>query len=335
MNVIRARNVNDAYALGMTLLHAEGIPKPSRYGDVWEVAEPVSTVYWKPRERVLFDAGRDANPFFHLMEALWILAGRNDVAWLAQFNKRMTEFSDNGTTFHGAYGYRLRHSRICTEVGVFDQLSAVINLLKRDPTTRRAVLSIYDAVWDLNFESKDIPCNDTIKFESRDGETLNMIVFCRSNDAIWGAYGANAVQFSFIQEYVASMAGMKVGTYTQISCNFHAYVRVFADKWKALEARILDQDFYTQEDLDLVPLVKVPEEFDADLRHFMFWTTTLQSSPPHFDNPFFTYVAVPMFRAWRLWKVHDPEYALSCAQDIESQDWQLAAIRWMNRRLGK
>jgi hypothetical protein len=41
---------------------------------------PVVTCYSAPTQRVLFSPMRDANPFFHLMEALWMLAGRDDVA---------------------------------------------------------------------------------------------------------------------------------------------------------------------------------------------------------------------------------------------------------------
>ena len=32
-----------------------------------------------PTKELLFDPDRDANPFFHFMEGLWMLAGFNDL----------------------------------------------------------------------------------------------------------------------------------------------------------------------------------------------------------------------------------------------------------------
>jgi hypothetical protein len=135
MHVIRARNVNSAFVQGIELIRQYGVARKSRYGDVLEIPEPVTTVYEKPLERVLFDPIRDANPFFHLFESLWILAGRDDVEWLVQFNKRMAEFSDNGETFHGAYGKRLRNWNGQEAGGMLvkqgmDQLAEVIKLLR-------------------------------------------------------------------------------------------------------------------------------------------------------------------------------------------------------------
>jgi hypothetical protein len=80
MHVIEARNVNDAYPLGYDRLMRYGSKAPSRYGEVVEIRGPVTTRYAAPLERVLFDPVRNANPFFHFFEALWILAGRQDVA---------------------------------------------------------------------------------------------------------------------------------------------------------------------------------------------------------------------------------------------------------------
>src|SRR5687767_6917565 len=131
MLVIRARNVNDAFLKGITLLDRVGYPRESRYGNVTLSDQPVTTVYAKPIERVLFNGIRDANPFFHLYEALWMLDGRSDVEGPARYASRMREFSDDGITFHGAYGYRWRSA--------FDedQLVTCINLLRENKNDRR------------------------------------------------------------------------------------------------------------------------------------------------------------------------------------------------------
>ena len=92
MKVIEASSPDDALAQGMRHLLERGVREPSRVGEVLVAPAPVATVYRYPRARVSFSPVRDANPFFHVMEALWMLAGRNDVAFLAAYNQRMAEF---------------------------------------------------------------------------------------------------------------------------------------------------------------------------------------------------------------------------------------------------
>ena len=82
MHVIRARNVQEALVVGLQDLRRYGVERESRNGPVVVFPEPVTTVCERPEERVLFHCERDANPFFHLFEALWMLAGRNDLAYL-------------------------------------------------------------------------------------------------------------------------------------------------------------------------------------------------------------------------------------------------------------
>ena len=73
--ILRVRNVNDALPQALMMLQSQGKPAVSRGMHTLRVPGPVSTIYDNPTERVLFDATRDANPFFHLIESLWILGG--------------------------------------------------------------------------------------------------------------------------------------------------------------------------------------------------------------------------------------------------------------------
>ena len=99
---------------------------------------------------VLFNSARDCNPWFHLYESLWMLAGRNDVASIAYYAKNMANYSDDGKTLNGAYGFRWRHmvARGQPWKGV-DQLDILVNHLKADPTSRRAVLQMWNVEDDL------------------------------------------------------------------------------------------------------------------------------------------------------------------------------------------
>lgn len=168
------------------------------------------TVIWEPRRRVHIVPGRQANPFLALSESLWLLAGRNDIAVLAPYNKRIHEFSDDGLTLYGAYGLRIR-----------DQIPAVLDRLRADPSDRRAILSIWRPE-DLLARTLDPPCNDMVALKLRDNK-LHMTVFCRSNDLHWGLYAVNLCQFSFLLEYLAARLRAEVGTQTHISNSLHIY----------------------------------------------------------------------------------------------------------------
>jgi len=221
MKVIEARNVHEALPLGLRLLKEHGIRRESRNGPVLQAPWPVCTVYERPWERVLFWPERDANPFFHLYESLWMLAGRNDVVPLLRYAKQMAAYSDDGSLLWGAYGFRWRrHFDI-------DQLELIAEALKRNPEDRRQVLQMWDVEADLGRQGKDLPCNLEATFQINTEGKLELTVFNRSNDIIWGAYGANAVHFSFLLEYMANWIGVPMGVYRQVSVNYHAYVEVF------------------------------------------------------------------------------------------------------------
>ena len=217
MFVLRVQNVHEALHKGIRLLKQTGIREESRNGPVLRCPFPVATVYERPWERVIFWPERDANPFFHLYESLWMLAGRNDLKPLLRYVKTFNRFSDDGESLHGAYGERWWRN---------GQLRRIIEQLKKNPLDRRCVLQIWDTYDDMGVDSKDIPCNLTATFQIFEGK-LNMVVFNRSNDIVWGAYGANAVHFSMLLEYVARMVGVYQGTYTQVSVNWHAYLDTF------------------------------------------------------------------------------------------------------------
>lgn len=215
------------------MLRNKGKRSDSRNGPVLVMPGPVTTIFEKPWEHVLTYPGRNANPFFHFMESMWMLAGRRDVAPMDFYVKNMKNYSDDGDVFHGAYGYRWRHHFCMEGEEGEDQIIKVINELSNDPNSRRAVLTMWDPVADLNRQGKDFPCNTHIYFRTREnGAThfLDMTVLCRSNDIIWGLYGSNAVHFSVLLEYLAGALGMLMGRYYHVSNNYHAYVDVF-DKY--------------------------------------------------------------------------------------------------------
>jgi thymidylate synthase len=282
---------------------------------------PVITEYACPTERVLFWDKRDANPFFHLLEALWMLAGRNDVAFVSTFSANMKMYTDDGISLHGAYGFRWRK-----HFG-FDQLERLVAMIKSEPTTRRAVLQIYDPWSDTiplsKPQSRDIPCNTSVYF-SVSGGALDMTVCNRSNDVIWGAYGANAVHFSMLQEFMAAMVGYEVGIYRQFSNNFHIY----EPHWPLMhDIEWSMPEGYSQ---DIHPLVDKDEPYDIFMRDVDLFLRDPISFVP--ETSFLREVARPMAQAILYRKGKHGTGLEFITHARQSNDWITAGTDWIQRR---
>lgn len=65
-------------------------------------------------------------------------------------------------------------------------------------------------------------CTMALSFMPR-GSYLDLVVFMRSNDAIWGLSGVNAFEFTFLQEIVAQMTKFDLGRYYHTSNSLHYY----------------------------------------------------------------------------------------------------------------
>lgn len=287
--------------------------------------QPVTTTYTKPTECVLFDAVRDANPFFHLMEALWMLGGRNDAEFLNRFVKDFgSRYAEEDGILHGAYGYRWRHGW----PGI-DQLGVIIERLRQNPNDRRIVLQMWDPDRDVLTDAKDIPCNTQVYFRADQG-VLDMTVTCRSNDIVWGCYGANAVHFSFLQQYVAGMVGIPVGMYHQVSNNWHAYYDTFGpiviDDSKVTETGATD--LYTSESVKVTTLVHDTKSFDKELK--LFLDDPGGTPEDGYTNYFFRNVARPMYLMSQTRDTSEIRSAMNAMP--RNSDWELAARQWLGRR---
>lgn len=321
MYVIRVQNVNEALPIGLQHLRAHGVHASSRNGPVLVAPEPVTTVYEKPWQRVLFSPERDANPFFHLVESVWMLAGRNSVRDLTPYVRRMQDFSDNGETLWGAYGDRWR-----TWFGS-DQLLWVINQLKNDPTDRRAVLSMWDCRMDVfraSIGGRDVPCNTHI-YPTIGPQGLSLTVCCRSNDIIWGAYGANAVHFSVLQEFLASAINVPMGPLYQVSNNFHAYVDVM-EKYGECQAE--QRDYPLHQPLCLATID--PKDFLEQCELLFSSSTDLAEYQP--SNEWLRQTVRPAMLAHRAYRAKRWDTAFSWASRIADEAWAEACHQWLQRR---
>lgn len=135
---------------------------------------------------IIMCADRKLGYRFMAAEAWWILSGRDDVASIAPYAKHISDFSDNGTVFFGAYGPKIRH-----------QLQYVVDNLELDPDSRQAVINI----WRENPpKSKDIPCTLSLQFLIRK-KRLHCVATMRSSD-IWLGHPYDIFNFSATAFYI-------------------------------------------------------------------------------------------------------------------------------------
>lgn len=323
--IIQGRNVNENYFNSIDRIRCIGNDEDSRNGKVLVAPWPIMTVTDRPTERVLFCPNRDANPFFHFFECLWMMSGSNDGKWLDRFvGDFSSRYGEDDGTIHGAYGARWR----AWFDGGMDQLTQCVDQLRINPGDRRTVISMWDPKADLGADVKDVPCNTHMYPRIRSaesGDVLDLTVCCRSNDIIWGATGANAVHFSFLQEWMAAQIGVGVGKMHQLSNNWHAYENTLE---KVGEPNILD--LYGSGEVAPYPICQVPDAWDEDLRRFMEFPCKY-----FYSNSFFNEVAVPMWNAHCAWRGGNRSEAMDIVILVAATDWREAARAWMQRRIDR
>jgi len=235
------------------------------------------TTLEQPLERYLFLPKRHNDVFAQFAETMWVLAGRDDVAWLSRYLPRAPDYSDDGRTWHAAYGPRLR--RWAKDV---DQLDEVRRLLSEDRETRRGVMVLFDPARDF-VDSKDVPCNNWLSWIARDGK-LHLSVAVRSNDAMWGFSGTNAFEWSILQELMAYWLGLEVGRAVYFAMSFHLYDNHFS------RARQIGEGFHglTPYDIGIGRAVfQTPwRDFSAKLDQWFALEELIRSNP---DGPLFVH----------------------------------------------
>jgi len=207
-----------------------------------------------PLKRTLLCPFRGNNPFQSLAETMWVLAGRSDIEWLTPFMPRAGQFSDDDKLWRAGYGPRLRKYIGVDDQGnvvEVDQIKFVYDQMKKDPNTRQAVINIWDAAKENTVgQTKDYPCNDLLQFLSRDGR-LDLHVYVRSNDVIWGFSSINVYEWTVLQETLAGLLGLEIGSLHYVVGSMHVYERHFKKLKKIADSK-------TSYDFGF-PLVSLPQ----------------------------------------------------------------------------
>jgi len=196
------------HVLSKEILEKGDIVSP-RGMETRELITPVIHIE-NPKSRLAFLPERKFNIVYALVESLMLISKTKKLDYFTEFNPKMASFSDDGMLLHGAYGERIAR-----------EIEVVISKLKSDKDSRQAVLSIYNN--DLIYNTKDVPCTMNLHFLIRENK-LNLIVYMRSNDIIWGT-PYDIFMFTMLQEVIANTLGIDVGYYRHVPSSLHVYAQ--------------------------------------------------------------------------------------------------------------
>ena len=152
----------------------------------------------------------------------WYITGNRNIKRLGELYGKIPEIwrhmaDDNGDV-NSNYGWQWERE---------DQLNKICNLLIREPNTRQAAISIYDAK-EINTYEFDTPCTYAVQFTILNSK-LNMSVVMRSND-LWYGFCNDQYCFSRLQSLVAKRIGREVGEYFHFAHNLHLYNNIIEEK---------------------------------------------------------------------------------------------------------
>jgi thymidylate synthase len=220
---------------------------------------PQRTMVVNMRKPVLMVPDRSLSYRFMAAEAYWILSGDDSVAGIAPYNSRISEFSDDGERFFGAYGPK-----------ILGQLEYVVAKLKADHDTRQAGLTI----WRENPPTtKDVPCTVAAFFSLR-GMTLNAHVFMRSSD-VWLGVPYDVFNFSMLAHLICGHLNderaaddvYSPGKLYLTAASSHLYETNWDDAKLCLSSQVLDQ-------------AETPKVLWNDHKGLMAWLKELRDTKP-------------------------------------------------------
>lgn len=192
----------------------------------------LSLIIRQPSDRIIPDRGRKMNIAFGIAEWFSYVFGIDDLSFFTKFISTYDRFSSDGLTLDGAYGKRI----------VFDngeefndgenwvpdvryQWEGIVSELKRDPMSRRAVISIFDRNDLYGGGGKNTPCTLNLQFFIRQN-LLHCKANMRSCDVVKGLT-YDMFSFTLIQELIARHLDVEMGFYIHNAGSFHLYEEDF------------------------------------------------------------------------------------------------------------
>lgn len=211
MTLIERYFMEEAYADLISLLLEQG----HKVNDTLELNNCCLVVHRPTLDRIWFPY-RKLSEKYSNEELKWYWSADNSCKSIGKFAKMWLSLTDDGETSNSAYGYII-HKKYG-----FDQLQQIIELLKSDSNTRRAVLNISDPAIN-RIKTKDMQCTIAIQFILRNNK-LEETVYMRSNDVYFGL-PYDYIYFVSIGQYIAKQVNVTLSKYTHHATSMHMYER--------------------------------------------------------------------------------------------------------------
>jgi len=204
------RNANEAYEY----LHDQILQNGVSFGDTKALFN-VGFYITDPKDRKIINKERGWSEEYAEAEWKWYKSGDPHISTLGDIYGKVPEIwkrmADPKGYVNSNYGYQWERNA---------QLDMVVEMLKHNPDTRQACISIYDGkeIGDYAF---DTPCTYAVQFTIVHGR-LDMCVTMRSND-LWYGFCNDQYQFSKLQEMVSKQLEIDTGVYYHFAHNMHLY----------------------------------------------------------------------------------------------------------------
>ena len=210
----RFKNANEAFEYFKLMIQNVGVD----FDDTKAIFN-VGFYIENPMDNLIDDKDRNWKWDYAEAEWQWYLSGDNNIKKLGELYGKVPEIwkrmANQWGYVNSNYGWQWQ--RINNGI---NQLDKVVEMLKENPRTRQAAISIYDGKEHNDYEF-DTPCTYAIQFTIV-GQKLNMCVTMRSND-LWYGFCNDQYCFSKLQELVAVETGLLIGDYYHFAHNLHLY----------------------------------------------------------------------------------------------------------------
>ena len=204
------RNANEAYEY----VHDQILQYGVDFGDTKALFN-VGFYITDPKDRKIINKERNWKEDYAEAEWQWYLSGDRSVFKLEDIYGKVPEIwkrmADPLGHVNSNYGWQWKRN---------DQIDFVYDLLKNEPDTRQAVITILDTK-EHDAHTFDTPCTYAIQFTIVHGR-LDMCVTMRSND-LWYGFCNDQYQFSKLQDLMAFRLDIETGVYYHFAHNMHLY----------------------------------------------------------------------------------------------------------------
>ena len=154
-----------------------------------------------------------------IYELLWFLQGNTNVKYLQDHGVRIwNEWADENGELGPVYGHQWR-SWPDYNGGVIDQISNVVEQIKKNPDSRRLIVSAWNVA---EVDSMALPpCHTLFQFYVADGK-LSLQLYQRSADTFLGV-PFNIASYALLLQMMAQVTGLKPGEFVHTTGDTHVY----------------------------------------------------------------------------------------------------------------